>query len=70
MTHNFNSVSVISGQWEGDNEKLSATEPCLQRKKDSRFQWVSNQEPLDQQAWAQLFKASLRGQLVKCFKTL
>ena len=29
----FNSTSVISGQWEGDNEKLSATEPCLQLKR-------------------------------------
>ena len=37
MTHNFNSVSVISGQWEGDNEKLSATEPCLQQKKRFPF---------------------------------
>ena len=25
----FNSISVVSGQWEGDNEKLCAMEPCL-----------------------------------------
>ena len=25
----FNSISVISGQWLGDNERLCATEPCF-----------------------------------------
>ena len=25
----FTSISVISGQWEGDNERLWAVEPCL-----------------------------------------
>ena len=26
----FNSISVISGPWEDDNERLCAVEPCLQ----------------------------------------
>ena len=25
----FNSISIISGQWEGDNERLCAMEPSL-----------------------------------------
>ena len=25
----FNSISVISGQWDGDNERLCTVEPCL-----------------------------------------
>ena len=28
----FNSISVISGQWDGDNERLCAEEPHLQLK--------------------------------------
>ena len=31
----FNSISVISGQWMGDNEKLCATKPHLQLKRSS-----------------------------------
>ena len=26
----FNSISVVSGRWADDNEKLCAMEPCLQ----------------------------------------
>ena len=29
----FNSISVISGHWEGDNERLFPMEPCLQLKR-------------------------------------
>ena len=29
----FNSISVISGQWVGDNERLCAVEPHLQLKR-------------------------------------
>ena len=29
----FNSISVISGRWDGDNETLCAVEPCLRLKR-------------------------------------
>ena len=29
ILHSFNSISVISGQWVGDNERLCIKEPCL-----------------------------------------
>ena len=31
----FNSISVISGQWVGDNERLCALEPRVQLKRSS-----------------------------------
>ena len=31
----FNSISVISGQWIGDNERLCAMKPCLHLKRFS-----------------------------------
>ena len=31
-----NNISVISGRWAGDNEKLTAKEPCLQLKTSVR----------------------------------
>ena len=31
----FNSISVISGRWADDNERLCAMEPCLRLKKSS-----------------------------------
>ena len=39
----FGSISVISGQWEGVNERLCAMVPCI-------LQRESNPGPLDQQA--------------------
>ena len=38
----FNSISVISGLWEGDNERLSAIKPCLRLK---RFPLPAGLEP-------------------------
>ena len=38
----FNSISVISGQWEGDNERLRAMEPHLQLE---RFPTAGGLEP-------------------------
>ena len=43
----FNSISVISGGWEDDNERLCAMEPRLQLKR-FRFERSSNSRPLDQ----------------------
>ena len=45
----FNSISVISGRWADDNEKLCALEPpddC----KDPRLRRGSKSRPLDQKA--------------------
>ena len=42
----FNSISVISGQWEVDNEKLCAMKPCLQWRRFCLEQG-SNSGPLD-----------------------
>ena len=49
----FNSISVISSQWKGDNERLCATELCLPFKKIC-LQWESN--PLAQQSSVSLLK--------------
>ena len=43
----FNSISVISGQWADDNERLCAMEPCL-RLRRFRLRRGSNSGPLDQ----------------------
>ena len=43
----FNSISVISGQWADDNERLCALEPCLQWRRFCH-EWGSNLGPLDQ----------------------
>ena len=43
----FNSVSLTSGQWEDDNERLYAMEPCL-RLRRFRLKWGLNMEPLNQ----------------------
>ena len=43
----FNSVSVISGQWADDNERLCAMEPRL-RLGRFRLERGSNPGPLDQ----------------------
>ena len=42
----FNSISVISGQWADDNERLCAMEPHLQLRR-FRLEWGSNPGPLD-----------------------
>ena len=47
----FNSMSVISGRREDDNERLFAVETRL-RLKRFRFERGSNSKPLDQQASA------------------
>ena len=47
----FNSISVISGRFEIDNERLCAMEPCLRLAK-FRLERGSNAGPLDQQASA------------------
>ena len=47
----FNSVSVISGRWPDDNERLCAMEPHL-RLRRFRLERGSNSGPLDQQASA------------------
>ena len=44
----FNSISVILGQWEGDNERLCAMESIIGWKDFP--QWESNPGPLGQQA--------------------
>ena len=43
----FNSISVISGRWEVDNERQCAMEPCL-RLRRFRLEQGSNSRPLDQ----------------------
>ena len=43
----FNSISVVSGQWADDNERLCAVELHLQLKR-SPLTWGSNPVPLDQ----------------------
>ena len=35
LLHHFNSISVISARWVGDNERLCAIEPHLQLKRFS-----------------------------------
>ena len=47
----FNSISVISARWKGDNESLCVMEPLL-RLKNFHLQRVSTLGPLDQQASA------------------
>ena len=39
----FNSISVISGRWAGDNERLCAMEPRLRLKRSSpqAGEWVA-----------------------------
>ena len=44
----FNSISVISGCWVNDNERLCAMEPCLQLRR-FRFERDSNSRLLDQE---------------------
>ena len=43
----FNSISVISGRWVGDNERLCATEPRVQLRR-FRLEPDSNSGMLDQ----------------------
>ena len=43
----FNSISVISGRWADDNERLCAMEPRL-RVRRFRLERGSNSGPLDQ----------------------
>ena len=43
----FNSISVISGQWVDDNERLCAMEPRLQLRR-FRLKQGLNSGPLDQ----------------------
>ena len=43
----FNSISVISGKWADDNERLCATEPRL-RLRRFRLKRGSSPGPLDQ----------------------
>ena len=45
----FNSIEVISGRLEVDNDRLCAMKPRLQMK-DIRLPGSSKPEPLDQQA--------------------
>ena len=45
----FNSISVISGQWLGDCERLCAMEPCL-RSKNSASSGALTQGLLDMKA--------------------
>ena len=46
----FNSISVISGQWKADNERLCAMEPCL---KFERFPLPVGLEPRTATSWTQ-----------------
>ena len=50
ILHPFNSISVISEQWVGDNKRLLEMEICLQLKDFSLQE--SNSQLLDQQARA------------------
>ena len=48
----FDGVSVISGQWDGENEMLCANRTPITGGKIFQLQQVSNSKPPDQQASA------------------